>query len=215
MEKPRIEGELESATNSLQPVSLAEEHNTRLPTGGSDMPGSVGVADDIIELPLSELARSESISIEQIDRVVGPVFCESLPIRAGVVIVAVIALWGLAWIAGGSLIPTHVSPSPSVQTVNSSPANPGSNGGRIQALRDSVREASSEASVGEQSEARCFSDEPPRTARRWRCCTQFGHDRRAPTYSIDTTERQGTRQPHEANASSGNQTNYNCRVDAS
>jgi hypothetical protein len=145
MEKPCIECELESATNSLQPMSLAEEHNT---TGASDMPG-FGVADDIIESPLSESARTESINIEQGDRVVGPEFHESLAIRAGFVVVAVIALSGLAWIVGGSLIPTHVSPSPSVQTVNSSAPNPGSNGGRIQALRDSVREASSEATVGD------------------------------------------------------------------
>jgi hypothetical protein len=145
MDKPCIEGELESATNSLQPVSLAEEP----PSGGSDIQGSLGAADDLIESPLSESARSQSISIEQGDRGPRPVFHESLPIRAGVVIVALIALSGLAWIAGGSLIPTHVSPSPSVQTVNSSAPSPGSNGGRFQALRDSVREVSSEASAGD------------------------------------------------------------------
>ncbi len=143
MDKPCIEGELESATNSLQPVSLAEEP----PSGGSDIQGSLGAANDVVELPLSESARSQTISIEQGDSVPRPVFHESLPIRAGVVVVAMIAVSGFAWIAGGSLIPTHVSPSPSVQTANSSAPNTGSKGGRTQPPGDSVREASSQASV--------------------------------------------------------------------
>jgi hypothetical protein len=96
----------------------------------------------------AEATRSQRIRIDQRDRVVvSPIFHDSLAIRAGLVVVVVVALLGLAWIVRSSISPSHFPSSPSVQITNSSPTIPDSEGDRIQPLGNAVRETLGEASA--------------------------------------------------------------------
>ena len=76
-----------------------------LPAPGSDNHESSETADDVIDSLCSEFTW-QHIRINQKDRVVdSAVFHDSLPIRAGLIVVGVIALLGLAWIVRSSLSP--------------------------------------------------------------------------------------------------------------
>ncbi len=137
---PYNEDAARSETNSLDCTSLIDEPNMGVsPSSG---------ADEAIELLRLETARAEDIRIDREDRALSSaVFHDSLVIRAGLIVIVVIALLGLAWIVSSSLGSSHLPASPSVQIADSSAAIPGSKGDRIQPLGNGVHESIGEASV--------------------------------------------------------------------
>jgi hypothetical protein len=137
---------------NVQSIGLADEPNMGLPAPASDNHESSETADDVIDSLCSESTWPQHIRINQKDRVVdSAVFHDSLLIRAGLIVVGVIALLGLAWIVRSSLSPSHLPSSPTVQIASS--ANiPDSKGDPIEPLGSGVREAFVEASAEAGSE---------------------------------------------------------------
>ena len=98
------------------------------------------------------LTWPQHIRINQKDRVVdSAVFHDSLLIRAGLIVVGVIALLGLAWIVRSSLSPSQLPSSSAVQ-IASSATIPDSKGDPIEPLGSGVREAFVEARAEAGSE---------------------------------------------------------------
>jgi hypothetical protein len=136
---------------NVQSIGLADEPNMGLPAPASDNHESSETADDVIDSLCSE-STWQHIRINQKDRVVdSAVFHDSLPIRAGLIVVGVIALLGLAWIVRSSLSPSHLPSSPTVQ-IASSATIPDSKGDPIEPLGSGVREAFVAASAVAGSE---------------------------------------------------------------
>jgi len=105
---------------NVQSIGLADEPNMGLPAPASDNHESSETADDVIDSLCSESTWPQHIRINQKDRVVdSAVFHDSLPIRAGLIVVGVIALLGLGWIVRSSLSPSHLPSSPTVQIASS------------------------------------------------------------------------------------------------
>ncbi len=119
----------------IQPLSFTHAPDV----DSNDSHESLGAADEAIESTRSGSARSQDIRIDRKDRVIGAVvFHDSFAIRAGVIIGAVIALMGLAWIVRGSLNPSHIPSSPFVQIADSSAAIHAAKGDRFQSVGNAV-----------------------------------------------------------------------------
>jgi len=89
----------------------------------------------------------QRIRVNQRDRVVdSAVVRDSLAIRAGLIVTAVIALLGLAWIGGSSLFPSRLRSSPS-QIANSSVTISDSKEDRMPPLAKAVPETFGEVSA--------------------------------------------------------------------
>ena len=126
-----------------------------LPAPASDNHESSETADDVLDSLCSECTWPQHIRINQKDRVVdSAVFHDSLLIRAGLIVVGVIALLGLAWIVRSSLSPSHLPSSSAVQ-IASSATIPDSKGDPIEPLGSGVREAFVEARAEAGSELTC------------------------------------------------------------
>ena len=138
--------ELGSETSSPRPTDEPDTNSAWIPAAGSDKPESSGMADRIVASPYSGSTRSCEINIDQQDRpAVSPVFHDGLTIRAGLVVVVLIASCGLAWIVRSSLNPNLSSSSPSGEIVKSSATIPDSREDRLQTIGKTVRETVGEA----------------------------------------------------------------------
>jgi len=129
------EGQAGSETKSLYPVGTADEQQVGLPDLGGDQNDSLASADDLIESLRSGSSWSQGIRVDQEDRervINSAVFQDSLAIRAGLIVVVMIALVGLAWIVRSSISPGRLPSGPLVLTANSSPTIPEDKGDRIQ-----------------------------------------------------------------------------------
>ena len=132
---PDNEGQVGSETKSLYPIGTADEQQVGLPDLGGDQNDSLASADDLIESLRSGSSWSQGIRVDQEDRervINSAVFQDSLAIRAGLIVVVVIALVGLAWIVRSSISPGRLPSGPLVLTANSSPTIPEDKGDRIQ-----------------------------------------------------------------------------------
>jgi hypothetical protein len=146
---PDNEGQVGSETKSLYPIGTADEQQVGLPDLGGDQNDSLASADDLIESLRSGSSWSQGIRVDQEDRervINSAVFQDSLAIRAGLMVVVVIALVGLAWIVRSSISPGRLPSGPLVLTANSSPTIPDDKGDRIQPPGYAVRESSGDVS---------------------------------------------------------------------
>jgi hypothetical protein len=137
------------AGNERNPIGTADEQHVELPELGKDQNDFLASADDLIESLRSGSHWSVGIRVDQEDRervVNSAVFQDSLAIRAGLIVVVVIALVGLAWIVRSSINPGRLPSGPLVPTANSSPTIPDSKTDRIQPLGYAVRESSGDVS---------------------------------------------------------------------
>ncbi len=143
------EGQAGSETKSLDPMATADEQHVRLPDLGEDQNDTVASADDLIESLRSGSYWSQGVRVDQEKRervVDSAVFQDSWAIRAGLIVVVVIALVGLAWIVRSSISPGRLPSGPLVRTTYSSPTIPVSKGDRIQPPGYAVRESSGDVS---------------------------------------------------------------------
>jgi predicted RNA-binding Zn-ribbon protein involved in translation (DUF1610 family) len=141
-------GEFKSETSWPRSISLTDEpdtHSAWISAAGSDKSESLGVANRIVGSLYSGPTRSHEINIDQQDRpAVSAVFHDGLAIRAGLVVIVLIASCGLAWIIRSSLNPNLSSSSPSA--VSSSAAIPDSKEDRLQTNGKTAREIVGEVS---------------------------------------------------------------------
>jgi hypothetical protein len=151
---PYNEDEVPGETNTPHCTSLTDELNMQasLSSGG----------DEAIETPRWESERSEEIRIDREDRttLTSAVFQDSVAIRAGLIVIVLIALLGVAWIVSGSLGSSHVPSSPSVQIADSSAAIPDFKGDRIQPLGNDVHEGIREPSVEDKAKESSSLESP-------------------------------------------------------
>jgi hypothetical protein len=142
------QGKFGTETSSPRSISLTDEVDTNsawISAAGSDKSESLGMANPIVESLYSGPTRSHEINIDQQDRpVVSSVFHDGLAIRAGLVVIVLIASCGLAWIIRSSLNPNLSSSSPSA--VSSSATIPDSKEDRLQTNGKTAREIVGEVS---------------------------------------------------------------------
>jgi hypothetical protein len=158
------EDEMVRGANSFQSIGFADEPNMELPASVADGHEYFEEAvDNDDEQPYCDSNWVQRIQINQKDRAVDPAeFRDSLAIRAGLIVVVVIALLGLAWIVRSLLSPNHPPSSPPVQSANSSAIISDSKGDRIPPLANAVRETFGELSA-ETSPQRLSSSTTNRT----------------------------------------------------
>ena len=141
------EDEIVRDSNSFQSIGFADVPNMELPASAADGHEYLGTADSDFEQSRSDSSWGQRIRINQKDRVVdSAVFRDSLAIRAGLIVVVLIALLGLAWIVRSSLSPSHLPSSPS-QIATSSVTISDSKGDRIPPLANAIRERFGEVSA--------------------------------------------------------------------